>query len=104
MILSGEKPEEYREIKEYWIRRFCARRTLSLTAFAYRLGANWEVAFRWRHWDEVIFTNGYSKNARTMRVKIKNARIGEGYSVWGAEPNKQYFVFELGEILETSNV
>lgn len=57
-----------------------------------------------KYWDDIVFKNGYSKNSPTMRVRIKNVRIGEGYSPWGAEPNKRYFVFELGDILETKNV
>jgi len=99
MILSGEKKEEYREIKPYWKSRLCIS-----TPEGQPLTDDYKGSCLWSQWDDIVFKNGYSKNSPTMRVRIKNVRIGEGYSLWGAEPNKEYFVFELGDILETKNV
>lgn len=66
MILSGEKKEEYRDIKEYYETRF----------------------------QEIIFRNGYSKNSKAIKARCK-LRIGKGKSEWGAEPDKQYYVLEI---------
>lgn len=72
MIERGEKPEEYREIKDYW----CVR----------LLG---------RHYDAVHFRNGYSKNARTMLLECGEIVTGIGNPEWGA-PNKPVFIIKLG--------
>jgi hypothetical protein len=50
-IASGQKTQEYREIKPYWIKRL-----------------------RERTYDEVWFKNGYSKDAPFMRVEYKGLK------------------------------
>lgn len=89
MIASGEKKEEYREIKEYWVKR--------LSDYLVYDGD-------WFHMEdkpfkEVIAKNGYAKDAPTIRWQHKGIRIGEGKPEWGAEPGKKYFILEIGEIL-----
>lgn len=87
MILSGEKKEEYREIKPYWTMRF-------LNEF----GLNFQGKVR-----HIVFRNGYSKNSPVMLCDCK-LREGQGKKEWGAEPNKEYYILEILEILEVSNV
>ena len=81
-IASGEKKEEYREVKSYWVKRL----------------------FHWcpthhnveKQFDEIHFRNGYNRNSPFMRVKWK-----------GIEPKiilgKKYFAIQLGKILEIRN-
>lgn len=76
MIASGEKTEEYREIKEYWNRRL--------------LGKTYDV---------VKFRNGYSKNAPSMIVELKSISRECGVIHWGAPIGVQVYILELGEIL-----
>lgn len=85
MIASGEKKEEYRDFKPYWISRLCS---------------GFPSAFDLKDFDLVIFKNGYATDAPTIIVKYISGRIGTGKSEWGAEPGKKYFVIELGEIKE----
>lgn len=80
MIASGEKPEEYREIKPHWEKRL-------------KLG---------HHFDAVHFRNGYSKSAPTMLVECKGIFKGHGVLAWGA-PKEQVFIVKLGKILEVTN-
>lgn len=108
MILSGNKTEEYREIKPYWITR------LVDTIFKYQ---SKEEFMKWYYnppekvtlqhlvnaYDTVTFKNGYSKDARTMIVEFKSVEIGVGLYVMGA-PNYPVFIIKLGKILETKNV
>ena len=47
-IASGEKTQEFRELKPYWVKRL-----------------------RGKTFDEVWFKNGYSKTAPFMRVEFK---------------------------------
>ncbi len=84
MIASGEKKEEYREIKKHWISRLCNNGNLS-DGFQY--------------YDAVIFRNGYSGGAPLMSLQLEWICIGVGHPEWGAEPGKEYFVIKLGDII-----
>lgn len=81
MIASGEKKEEYREIKDYWTKRLDGR-----------------------DYDVVYFRNGYAKDAPKIKVEImfKLDRCF-GLEVWGAEPRVYYYVIRLGKILSIEN-
>lgn len=95
MILSGEKKEEYREIKSYWMNR--------LMIFPYVEGViNPEQYIR--EFDTVTFKNGYAANAPEMEIELKRIEIKEGNPDWGAEAGVKYFVMSLGEILSTKNI
>lgn len=99
MILSGEKKEEYREIKPYYERRF-------LNLFG-------EIAFYPRpHYikdddikdyekieEEIIFRNGYSNNSPSFIARCCLS-VGTGKEEWGAEPNKIYYVLKILDIKE----
>lgn len=89
MILSGEKTEEYREIKPYWEKRF-------------------ENVFSFVPWDgdpivwnaqEVVFRNGYGNNVPSFTA-LCILDISTGKEEWGAEHGKQYFVLKILEIKE----
>jgi hypothetical protein len=81
MIASGEKKEEYREIKPYWIKRL-----------HFDLWNN-------RPFDAVYFRNGYAADARQMKLKCEGIEVRTGKEEWGAEPGKEYYVIKLGELL-----
>lgn len=84
MIASGEKKEEYREITDYWIRRL------------HKFGSAADDDFK--DFDVVRFRNGYAKNAPVMVVECLGIEVCQGMMIWGAEPDKEYFVIKLGEI------
>ncbi len=84
MIASGEKTEEYREIKPYWKARLCC---------------GFPTLLSWKDFDLVRFRNGYSKNSPTIDLKWECMDVREGRKDWGAEPGKKYFVIKLGERL-----
>lgn len=89
MIASGEKKEEYREIKDYWIKR--------LTDYpycSYFFGLN---PFQFKHYDTVTFYLGYSANRPQMTFKVDGIVLGYGRKEWGADLRKLYFVIKLGE-------
>lgn len=85
MIASGEKKEEYREIKDYWTKR--------LLKYWHRYAMK-ETIF------EVKFRNGYGNDKPTITCEVK-LKIGQGKEEWGAEPGKEYYILE---ILEVQNV
>jgi hypothetical protein len=106
MIASGEKKEEYRELKDYWGYRLCYKIPVPMGGYL----TKWE---KLRHgdyeclnddfmpnfetFDIVRFRNGYSKNAPMMDLWCNGIEIGEGKSEWGA--NGRSFIIKLGEIL-----
>lgn len=93
MILSGEKTEEYREIKPYWQKRFKPHSHV-------HIGSTW-----WpKNHVQIVFSNGYAKDRRQMVANITGMRFeSEGREEWGAEKGKKYFVLELGAITPVCN-
>lgn len=80
MILSGKKKEEYRERKEYWIKRILAKH--AKTPFTH-----------------VEFTNGYGKHRPKVLVELDGVCEGKGRSEWGAYPGESYIILKLGRII-----
>jgi len=85
MIASGEKKEEYRELKGYWGSRLCNNPKQWLDGFL--------------DFDYIHFSNGYNR-PKTINVKCEGIDFGFGSAEWGAEPDKEYFVIKLGEIIK----
>jgi len=84
MVKSGEKQQEYREIKPYWRRRLM----------------NPGKQFTPKHFDIVKFKNGYAKNAPEITVELKEIFIGPGNVEWGAWPSEIYYVLVLGKVID----
>lgn len=106
MIKSGEKKEEYREIKQFWVNRLLnVRRDFAYDFDSYSdcvsmLGSETEYAMNamdavYRDYDCVCFHKGYTST--TMTFKINGIGIGYGRSEWGAPKNKKIFIISLGE-------
>ena len=77
MIKAGEKKEEYREQREYWIKRLltCSEKFLDAlwaNASVYPnsteiLNRDLKNCFRIKHFDRLVFTLGYPKACDTER-------------------------------------
>lgn len=105
MILSGDKKEEYREIKPYYISRFPANfgyffENRKITA-GYTFNADLQWSVESKHETEIMFRNGYSKNSPSFTAKC-TLSIGTGKEEWGAEKGKEYFILTVQEILKGS--
>lgn len=74
MVKSGHKLEEYRELKDYWHRRFN------------------------KHYDAVQFTNGYSPSSPRFLIELRGIDKGVGRPEWGA-PNSEVYILRLGNII-----
>ncbi|MEF8811678.1 MAG: hypothetical protein V5A47_12200, partial [Bacteroidales bacterium] len=87
-ILTGEKTEEWREIKPYWQKRF--------------FGGHIHLKGKIYHPADVIirFSNGYHKGRRTLDVECKDLVIKDSYGEWNTEPGKQYYVLLLGRFIK----
>jgi hypothetical protein len=84
MIASGEKKEEYRELKDYWGKRF-----------------TYEMFYKrfFNEYDAVKFRHGYQKDAPTIILECKGVSIKKiGNADWGFE--KECFVIKLGKVIK----
>ena len=116
MILLGEKKEEYRKIKDYWARRFIVcdnemgpqswDEMLNDMNSPYKNHNNPTELIRFfgcklKQFDTICFKNGYRKDVPAFDIEIKYFQIKTGIEEWGGEPDKYYFTFGLGGILDT---
>lgn len=89
MIESGEKPEEYRAMSKYWIKKFMPDGSVGLIL----------VKGKYRKPHEIIicFSNGYSKLRHQFFIECKKIDIGIGKEEWGADQKNQCFIIKLGK-------
>lgn len=101
MIATGEKKEEYREIKTYWIRRLSASRKISIDNLKKRMHTTNKTYFDfWKlDFDTITFRNGYGKNAPTMIVECKGIVIGSARPEWSDNWQGQVFIIRLGNVI-----
>ena len=79
MIATGVKKEEYREVKEFYIKRL------------------YDTDRHFKHYDAVRFHRGQGGKVSIL-VECKGIRIGLGKPDWGA-PEEDVFIISLGEII-----
>lgn len=91
MILSGEKKEEYREMKDYWVNRFC----------------NHDIDRDFLHlalspckFDVVLFSNGYAKNRPQVLVELLSIETGNAKPEWSDNWAGEVFIIKLGNIIK----
>lgn len=128
MIASGEKKEEYREIKSFYTRRFTDNPpkiyvigigwtpyTIHKDADDFRnfsnRGTNEKVHYMkrmldniieyadWKPFDTVTFRNGYAKDAPQITLKLESISIGPAKPEWSDNWQGNVFIIKLGEIL-----
>ena len=93
MILSGEKKEEYREIKPYYRSRF---NNLFCMAPYSGLPYGHDIV-------KIMFRNGYSTNSPSFIAEC-TLDIKTGRTEWGAEAGKEYYVLKIKEILKEDKI
>jgi len=95
MIKSGEKLEEYREVKRFWIVRL-----LSNLEYLTDLSGVQSIGPSFKQFDQIIFKNGYSANAPTITVECLGISIGTAKPEWSDNWQGQVFVIKLGNIID----
>lgn len=95
MILTMEKPEEYRQIKPYWTVRIIHwlgfQDSETDTVMELLREKRTEKAL------PVILQNGYGADAPEVEVMC-TLSIGAGREEWGAAPGKEYFRFHIEKV------
>ena len=100
MILHGQKREEYREVKDYWMKRLAGVNGCG-TSYNFTILHNREN--KCLDYDYVSFRNGYSKDAPQFTVECKGITIGQGKKEWGA-PDYKVFIIKLGRHTDDTNI
>jgi hypothetical protein len=103
MIASGEKKEEYRDIKPHWVARLVdelrsEQKETDFTFLHHGYLFSMQSAIGY---DIVQFRNGYRKDSPTMQVEIKDITDGFSKPEWCDGEYKPCFVIKLGKILST---
>jgi hypothetical protein len=91
MIASGEKKEEYREIKPYWSRRLLSN---------YNSIGHSRFEPEFKDFNVIVFKNGYGKNAPVLFVEFKGVDIGEAVPEWSDNWAGDVFKIKLGNIIK----
>lgn len=122
MIASGEKKEEYRDIRFHWcsrifnwlspfeIQQFYVRYESFRDAFFYCYGYKHTPRkaieclyhkgnIEYKNIDKVLLINGYGKNAPRITVRCLGIEIGNAKPEWSDNWQGDVFIIKLGEIL-----
>ena len=84
MILSGEKKEEYRELKPYYKTRFA--KIFEMYNYSY-IPTGLDT-------HKIIFRNGYRSDSPSLIASCR-LDIKQGKPEWGAEEGKEYYVLTI---------
>lgn len=90
MIATGEKTEEYRETKPYWIKRILEDSPAKLPELT---PGSRHLLLRTKY-ERVCFHRGYT--SQTMTFEIKYVLCGMGKVTWGAPVDKVVIIIKLG--------
>jgi len=119
LIVFGDKREEYREIKPFFLARLTNIKGMIRSEIKDEICSFLKYGFdgigfpnkedikkngiEFTNYDYVEFSNGYGKNVPTALFSFINVRIGIGNKKWGA-PDYPVFILELGTIKMNSHV
>ena len=102
MIRSGKKKFEYRDIKDYWLKRICGSVFSADELYQTRLG---KVIMPYGV-DRIRFKNGYNADSPQFVIEWKELRVGypiEGLCPPNTDLNKKVFCLVLGDIIDYCN-
>mgnify|MGYP007031464969 FL=1 len=87
MIVAGEKKEEYREIKPYWVARLFQNNSniVDVRNLALALAGRTDLLKKYidaqrivlKQYTHVLFINGYRKDSSRIEKEIKSITIGK---------------------------
>lgn len=121
MILSGEKKEEYRDIKGFWFNRLLYFKVsidywerLEVIELSWTDPDDYKqtIEIMWnkkqlelKDFNTITFSNGMKPLEILPRfvIQFNGIEIREGKKEWGAKAGEKYFVLKLGEILKKIN-
>lgn len=97
MIVSGEKKEEYREIKPYYDSRLLTLFGAIVVDGDLLQGEVVPEEIRREPVQRIMFRNGYSANSPAIITEC-TLSIGEGKPKWGAVPGEKYYILSIKKV------
>lgn len=105
LIKSGEKTEEYREVKSYWESRFQLYKGKRMSANEwdrfydeyFSLDNKHHISFV--NYTHVEFKNGYAKDAPTIITKCNGISVGNPTQKGSQLFDKDVFIISIGDIV-----
>lgn len=98
MIDRGEKTEEYREIKDYYLKRLVYR-SADMPPLEVKYMKKSDMLLFARTYNAVRFHRGQG-GKQTMLFEYKGFKIGIGNPLWGAPKDKEVFIIKLGKRID----
>lgn len=95
MIRKGEKLEEYRECKDYYLSRFGNYAGYGKDTMRGFLIDG--IADPGEY--DILFRNGYSNDSPAFMAHV-HLRYGTGKKKWGAKPNRKYIILDILKVWE----
>ena len=95
MIRKGEKLEEYRECKDYYLSRFGNYAGYGKDTMRGFLVDG--IADPGEY--DILFRNGYSNDSPAFMAHV-HLRYGTGKKKWGAKPNHKYIILDIMRVWE----
>ena len=107
MIMAGEKTEEYREIKPYWVARLFQNNSniVDVQYLASGLAGRTDLLKGYidtyrivlKPYTHVLFINGYRKDSPRIEKEIVSITIGKPKKGWCPDEflDKEYFVIKF---------
>lgn len=90
LIMLGAKREEYREIKEYWLKRLFDVQSPMIAKFIFG-----DIGLTPKDFTHVHFRLGYRKNAPTMEFQITGIDINRGDNRMGAPVDQDVIIIKF---------
>lgn len=90
LIAIGAKREEYREIKEYWLKRLFDVQSPMIAKYSFG-----DVGLTPKDYTHVLFRLGYKKNAPTMEFQITDIDINRGDNRMGAPIDQDVIIIKF---------
>ena len=100
MIERGEKTEEYREIKDYYLKRLVCR-SEDMPPLEVKYMKKSDMLLFMRAYNAVRFHRGQG-GKQTMLFEYKGFEIGIGNPLYGAPKDKEVFIIKLGKRLDVT--
>ena len=98
LISKGEKTEEYREIKDYYLKRLlkCEKRCIR------KENCDGCPCISFKEFQSVMLHEGYNTR-NNLELAIKEITTGKGKPEWGAEADRIYFIIKLGKKIQQNH-
>lgn len=102
MTKSGQKTEDYREIKPYWVSRLCDRHDGAIGGDL--MDRHKVRSFTFKKFTHTRLVNGYGTDKPVIVTENLGISIGRGRPEWGAPEDEDVFIIKHGRITATGNI